>query len=190
MPQRNDRRTIGMAVGRNLFLDKATPHGIKGVLERVPADKLAEAFQRHGLGHATPKDVADVLSGKDRAGWSQRDIRKAVEALKSVGIGPQKSAFHIVTESVKNAAELATQRASSEGPKLLSDAARQENLKHAREERALEAEAERRQREGLEPMSIMERARSGAKDPQGQTIREMRDNLRRNLGIRTPPPSS
>jgi len=198
---RVSRRDVGVSVGKAVFHSHATSRGIQKALRAVPTEKLNEALQKHGLGHATPKEIASVLSGKDRAGWSQKDLKRAVEVFRTVGIAPEKkTAYHVVSESMKNAMDLAAQQAN--GTPLLSKAElKKRTLQQWRQERTEEEGHEQRLASGEESLGVKERARFGAAqiggagasltaDPvhaelanKGGTVRQLRETLRKELGL-------
>lgn len=97
MPQRVSQQAIGTHVGRVIFGGQATSKLIAHKLDSLPADKLKAAMQRRGLGDVSLKKVSDVLSGKDKAGMKQHDLKRMVEALQEVGVARQAtSASHMV----------------------------------------------------------------------------------------------
>ena len=89
MPQRVSQQAISTHVGRVIFGGQAT--------SSLPADKLKAAMQRRGLGDVSLKKVSDVLSGKDKVGMKQHDLKRMVEVLQEVGVARQaSSASHMV----------------------------------------------------------------------------------------------
>lgn len=97
MPQRVSQQAIGTHVGRVIFGGQATSKLIAHKLDSLPADKLKAAMQRRGLGDVSLKKVSDVLSGKDKVGMKQHDLKRMVEALQEVGVAKQAStASHMV----------------------------------------------------------------------------------------------
>lgn len=97
MPQRVSQQAISTHVGRVIFGGQATSKLIAHKLDSLPADKLKAAMQRRGLGDISLKKVSDVLSGKDKVGMKQHDLKRMVEVLQEVGVARQAtSASHMV----------------------------------------------------------------------------------------------
>jgi hypothetical protein len=97
MPQRVSQQAISTHVGRVIFGGQATSKLIAHKLDSLPADKLKAAMQRRGLGDVSLKKVSDVLSGKDKVGMKQHDLKRMVEVLQEVGVARQaSSASHMV----------------------------------------------------------------------------------------------
>lgn len=97
MPQRVSSQAIGTHIGRVIFGGQSTAKLIAHKLDSLPADKLKSAMQRRGLGDVSLKKVSDVLSGKDKVGMKQHDLKRMVEVLQDVGVAKQAStASHMV----------------------------------------------------------------------------------------------
>lgn len=97
MPPRVSSQALSAHVGRVIFRGQATSKLIAHKLDQLPAEKLKAAMQRRGVGDVSVKKIADVLSGKDRSGMKQHELRRVVEALQDVGVAKQAyGASHMV----------------------------------------------------------------------------------------------
>lgn len=124
------RRDLGASVGRMIFHGR----GVERTLREVGNDKLKSALQKHGLGDVSVEKMADVLSGKDRAGWSQAKVKRAVQALQDVHVA---SAHQGAGQMVLTA----SREAQTKEPKMSAEERKLYMQKLARERRA-EANAE------------------------------------------------
>ncbi|MFA6429851.1 MAG: hypothetical protein WCV84_05135 [Patescibacteria group bacterium] len=200
MPLRASRQSLGTVVGKALFGRTATTQGIKRQLQAKGTGTVISALKAKGVS-VSPEKLTRVLAGKDRGGISQGQLKKAVQAFRSVGIGPQEETVsRIMIDAMKGAREFE----GTKGPSL-----RDATVKAWNQERAQEAEEERRVVEGEEAVGVLSRMRSGIgrpdqlqktqratdglSDGKSTTIREMRDMLRNKLTIQPPsksqPPS-
>lgn len=97
MPPRVSSQALSTHVGRVIFRGQATSKLIAHKLDTLPADKLKAAMQKRGLGDVSVKKIADVLSGKDRGGMKQHQLKQVVEALQEVGVAKRAyDASHMV----------------------------------------------------------------------------------------------
>ena len=148
MPMKASRRDVGSAVGRMVFGGQSTKKGITRQLRAVDGEKLKAAFVRHGLGDVSVEKAAEVLSGKDRAGWSTGKVKKTLEALQDVHIAStHQGAGNMVLTASKNAQE----------KRILSPQEKKEFFQKLARERRAEANQEGQPSDV--PMSILDQMR-------------------------------
>ncbi len=103
MPLRASNRDIGTSVGKMIFHGK-TAKGIMRSLKGADQSKLSKSLERRGLGHLSHEKIADVLSGKDRAGLRHGELKGIVESLQSSGLASAKrTASEMVTQASREA---------------------------------------------------------------------------------------
>ena len=153
MPARVSRQELGTHVGRVIFKAQSTSKAIAKKLSALPADKLKSAMERRGLGDVSVKKLSDVLSGKDRVGMKQGDLRRAVEALQDVGVAKEvRTASQMVQTAAQEIQKGNGLRSLEPGKRLLK------NVNDLGAQRQLEEQMMRSEGRG-EPVGIMEKVR-------------------------------
>ena len=142
------RKDVGSAVGRMVFGGQTSKKGIARQLRAVDSEKLKTAFERHGLGDVSIEKAAEVLSGKNRAGWSTGKIKKTVQALQDVHVASaHQGASKMVLTATRNTQEKT----------VLSPEQKAKYFKQLARERRLEANQE--EQISNEPMGVLDRMR-------------------------------
>ncbi len=189
------RKDVGSAVGRMVFGGQSSKKGIARQLRAVDSEKLKTAFERHGLGDVSIEKASEVLSGKNRAGWSTGKIKKTVQALQDVHVASaHQGASKMVLTATRNAQEKT----------VMTPEQKAKYFKQLARERRLEANQE--EQISNEPMGVLDRMRGGtgrANSVSAQTtgvtdkkgsIRGLRDEMREQMKLAPkmviPPPSS
>jgi len=153
MPMRASRQDLGTHVGRVIFRSQATSKAIEKKLSALPADKLKAAMERRGLGDVSVKKLSEVLSGKDKVGMKQHDLRRAVEALQEVGVAKEaRTASQMVQTAAQEIQKGNGLRSIDPGKRLLK------NMNDVGAQRQLEEQMMRSEGRG-EPVGIMEKVR-------------------------------
>ncbi len=153
MPARASRQDLGTHVGRVIFKSQATSKAIAKKLSALPADKLQAAMERHGVGDVSVKKLSEVLSGKDRVGMKQHELRKAVEALQDVGVAKQvRTASQMVQTAAEEIQKGRGLGSLEPGKRLLR------NVNDLGAQRALEEQMMRSEGRG-EPVGILDKMR-------------------------------
>lgn len=211
MPPRVSRQALGTHVGRVIFQSRATTKLIAKKLESLPGEKLKSALERRGLGDVSVKKLSEVLSGQDRTGMKQHELKQAVEALQEVGVAKK---ARTASKMVQTAAD---EIQKGRGLNSLEQHGRnlKKNLNDLGAQRALEEEMMRRAGRG-EPVGVLEKMRGvvgsmqrANRDGEGMTkameklasdpeqhmaeqdqggIRGLRHSIRRVLGIQSAAP--
>ena len=103
MPMRASKKAMGSHVGRMIFRS-SSKRTIERRLNKVNQNDLRNSLKRKGLSEIKTDDIAKVMSGDHRAGWSQYKIRRVVEALQEVGVAQRaRSASQMVTQASRDA---------------------------------------------------------------------------------------
>lgn len=191
MPMRASRKDVGTTLGRVIFKGKASSQGIQRKLTNVSQTKLQDAMEHRGLSGVTHKEIGDVLTGKDRAGWSTKRLKQAVEVLQDVGIASKK-------ETASSMVMRVSQSASGQGGVKLKEVLTSSQYKRHMQEQARERreEAETEEKEKGETVSVLDRMRGDmgrankaakAAPPEDLSangnIREMRETMRETLTL-------
>lgn len=173
---RASQKDIGTNIGKMIFRGSDTKR-IERRLNKVGETKLNEALKKRGLAGVNSSDIADVLSGKDRAGWTASRLNKVVRALQDVGVAQSARTSH---QMVLQASREAQERVKR-------------NVKEVQYERR--AEAAEKEALAAEPMGVLDRMRgavgranrripqteAGATTKEGSSIRDLRTRLRKQL---------
>lgn len=136
-------------------------------------------MKTHGLGDVSVEKMADVLSGKDRAGWSNQDIRRTVTVLQEAGLASRaRSAGQMVLTAAKQAAENRDARLALPSPLdgALSDQSQGEGGPLGIKDRMRSANAQVNRADGGLPTVDISAV-------PGSTVRGLRAFLRQKLGI-------
>jgi hypothetical protein len=190
---RASRKDIGKTLGSVIFRGKATSHGIQRKLAGASQTRLEQAMEHRGLSGVTKKEIGDVLTGKDRAGWSSKNLKKAVEVLQDVGIASKKETASSMVMRVSQSA------AGQGGVKLKEVLTATQYKRHMQEqsrERREEAEEEEKKKKSGS-VSVLDRMRgdmgrankptdaaAAETAPAGTNIRETREALREQIALR------
>lgn len=160
MPMRASNKAIGAAVG-SMILHSADARRIERRLNKIDAGKLTAAKEMHGLGHVSNKEMAKVLTGETRAGWTQHDVRKMVEFLQHPDVKiarTDKSASYMVSRAAKGAAE-ALEAAKPKGLTQAQFEARARQFSQERRKEANKEEEEKDKEEEAGSVSVLDRMR-------------------------------
>jgi hypothetical protein len=140
----------------------------------APAD-LENALQRQGLRGVTPRQLARVLSGQDRAGWSAGKLAGATKALQSVGVASStESIGRILVDSTKRAQQDHEMHVARQTTKNTA-------LDFSKQSLSSRVAAQRFHRESGSSVEQAHPVESG------RSIREIRDLLRHRLGLSQKP---
>ena len=181
------RKDVGAAVGRMIFHGQSSK-GMARQLRAVEPEKLKTAMQRHGLGDVSVEKMTEVLAGKDRAGWSQAKVKKAVQALQDVHVasGHQGASKMVLT---------ASRQVQETSPKMSPEERKLFMQKLARERRS----DANKEVEGGSTMGVLDQMRGamgrankegasgavvkdGSASPAGD-IRELRNEMRQQMHL-------
>ncbi len=154
MPLRAPNIHMNAAVGRMIFGGGATKKTIAKSLNAVPAEKWQKALQKQGLHGMTVDKLSHALSGNDRAGISQHEMKRVVAALQETGVASEaQGAGHMVLTAARQAQELH----AAPTPRSPVEVKRQ--MKKLAQERRKEANDEDAQKVGEENVSVLDRMR-------------------------------
>lgn len=165
----------------------ATEKGVLRKLKGADQVKLSTALERRGLGHLSHEKIAEALSGKNKAGLRQGELKGIVEALQHAGAAPSaRTASQMVLQASRDA-----QLEANPGLTKQAIKARLKNI--AREQRE-EANAEEASKDS---MGVLDRMRGDlgrankseapfveeTKAEGEQTIRQLRDSWRKSIEL-------
>lgn len=150
---RAPRKIVGENVGRMIF-HSTTKKGIEGRLGKIDQGNFKKALERRGLSGISNEDIAEVMSGKHKSGWSQGKMRRVVEALQDVDVARKaRSASQMVLQAARDA-----------------QGERKDRMQGLARERRKEANAEAEAGESG-PMSVLDRMRGAMGRANKKTIR-------------------
>jgi hypothetical protein len=161
-------------------------------LSNVGEHRMKEALEKHGLNGMSTHDVTKILTGRDRAGLSPSDMKKMVSALQDVGVASSKEGAGSLVQRV--ARTVAGKEGGVTLKDTLTESAFKDRMRGLARERRDETEAEERANAENPSMGVLDRMRTAnaranqsgsasASRAGGQTIRETRDLLRRQLQL-------
>ncbi len=103
MPMRASKKAMGSHVGRMIF-SSGSKRTIERRLNKANQSDLKKSLKMRGLGEIKNEDIAKVMAGEHRAGWSQHKMRRVVEALQDAGVARKaRSASQMVTQASRDA---------------------------------------------------------------------------------------
>jgi len=103
MPMRASKKAVGSHVGRMIF-NSGSKRTIERRLNKANQGDLRKSLQLRGLGEVKNEDIAKVMAGEHRAGWSQHKMRQVVEALQDAGVArTARTASQMVTQASRDA---------------------------------------------------------------------------------------
>jgi len=184
MPQRATNQSVSSSVGKMIFHGQSAKR-IEHRLKTVDQGKMKDLLVHRGLSKDT-SEMAKVLSGEHRSGWSPAKLRSAVEVLQEVGLARKAKTAH---EMVLTASRTA-QAAANPG---LSALAVKRRLKGLAVERRAEAGTDTQSTGVLDNMrgaagranavNREQGAESSTEEPANKSVREMREEIRQEMKL-------
>lgn len=90
-------------MGRMIF-SSGSKQTIERRLNKANQGDLRKSLQLRGLGEIKNEDIAKVMAGEHRAGWSQHKMQQVVEALQDAGVARKtRTASQMVTQASRDA---------------------------------------------------------------------------------------